>query len=165
MIPPLYIILHLIILSIVIWKQNGKYAQYCALKTERDMESQIKEQKGKCKPLHSKKCAVARAVEIIGGKWRLPIIWELSARESMRYNELKRALGGITNIMLTRSLQDLERHGLVRREEREKIPPHVEYSLTESCKRLLPALDIINEWGREQMKPPPAAEENPGGGR
>lgn len=99
---------------------------------------------------HSK-CAVTLALEIIGGKWRLPIIWNLSAQESMRYNELKRHLDGITNIMLTRALQGLEEYGLVKRTEYNRIPPHVEYSLTESCRELLPALEIINQWGKRQM--------------
>ncbi|QAT48940.1 transcriptional regulator [Caproiciproducens sp. NJN-50] len=106
---------------------------------------------GKSKTVHAKKCAVTRALEVIGGKWRLPIIWELSAQESMRYNELRRHLDGITNIMLTRALQGLEKNGLVQRVELERIPPHVEYSLTESCKQLLPALEIINEWGKSRM--------------
>ena len=89
------------------------------------------------KPIHVNKCAVVHALEIIGGKWRLPIIWELSTQESMRYNELKRHLNGITNIMLTRALQGLEEHGLVNRIEYNQIPPHVEYSLTEGCRELL----------------------------
>ena len=101
-------------------------------------------------PVYFKKCAVIQALEIIGGKWRLPIIWELSAQESLRYNELKRRLNGIANIMLTRALQGLEEHDLVSRTEYNKIPPHVEYSLTESCKELLPALEIINQWGKNQ---------------
>lgn len=105
----------------------------------------------KINPVHFNKCAVIHALEIIGGKWRLPIIWELSAQESMRYNELKRHLNGITNIMLTRALQGLEEHGLVSRTEYNQIPPHVEYSLTESCRELLPALEIINQWGKRQM--------------
>ncbi len=100
----------------------------------------------------NRKCGVMYALDIIGGKWRLPIIWRLSAQESMRYNELKRQLNGITNIMLTRSLQALEEHGLVRREEISRIPPCVEYSLTDSCRRLLPALRIINAWGEENMQ-------------
>lgn len=112
----------------------------------------MKKEFEKNKPVHSKKCAVMHALEIIGGKWRLPIIWELSVQESMRYNELKRHLEGITNIMLTRALQGLEEHGLVRRVELGRIPPHVEYSLTESCRELLPALEIINEWGKGKMK-------------
>lgn len=105
----------------------------------------------KINPVHFNKCAVIHALEIIRGKWRLPIIWELSAQESMRYNELKRHLNGITNIMLTRALQGLEEHGLVNRTEYNQIPPHVEYSLTESCRELLPALEIINQWGKRQM--------------
>ncbi|WP_019552758.1 winged helix-turn-helix transcriptional regulator [Propionispira raffinosivorans] len=101
--------------------------------------------------VHVHKCAVMHALEIIGGKWRLPIIWELSAQKSMRYNELKRHLNGITNIMLTRALQGLEEHHLVNRIAHNQIPPHVEYSLTESCREILPALEIINQWGKRQM--------------
>lgn len=52
---------------------------------------------------------------------------------------------------LTRALHGLEEHGLVSRTEYNKIPPHVEYSLTESCKELLPALEIINQWGKSQV--------------
>ena len=91
-------------------------------------------------------------MDVISGKWRLPIIWILSSRESMRYNELKRSLGGITNIMLTRSLQGLESYGLVVRREFRSVPPHVEYSLTEKCRELLPALEIINAWGRDLLE-------------
>lgn len=108
----------------------------------------MKKQIHSVKPYYPEKCPVIRALEILGGKWRLAIIWELSCYESMRYNELKRHLCGITNMMLTRSLQALEQHGLVTRKEYGQIPPHVEYSITESCKSLLPALEIINEWGK-----------------
>ncbi|GFP75602.1 winged helix-turn-helix transcriptional regulator [Clostridium fungisolvens] len=96
-------------------------------------------------------CPVIQALEIIGGKWRLPIIWMISAEKSIRYNELKRKIPGITNIMLTRSLQALEEYGLVKRVEYNKIPPHVEYSLTEACYELLPALTIINQWGKKML--------------
>lgn len=102
--------------------------------------------------LAQEKCAVIYALELIGGKWRLPVIWKLSKQESMRYNELKRNLEGITNIMLTRTLQDLERNGLVIRKEYQQIPPHVEYSLTDGGKTLIPALEIIGDWGRNKMR-------------
>jgi DNA-binding HxlR family transcriptional regulator len=94
-------------------------------------------------------CPVSYALSIIGGKWRISIIWHLSKQENMRYNELKRHVNGITNIMLTRSLQELESYGLVNRHELCQIPPHVEYSLTEYGKELLPALEIINQWGQK----------------
>ena len=111
------------------------------------MENQLKETSHIC----VEKCPVTHALEIIGGKWRIPIIWKLSTVKSIRYNELKRSISGITNIMLTRSLQALEEHGLVKRVEFNKIPPHVEYSLTDSCHDLLPALVIINEWGKNAL--------------
>ncbi len=53
--------------------------------------------------------------------------------------------------MLTRSLKALEEHGLVKRIEYNKIPPNVEYSLTDMCKDLLPALKIINKWGKDLL--------------
>lgn len=96
-------------------------------------------------------CAAIQALEIIGGKWRLPILWALSTQKSMRYNELKRYLNGITNITLTRALRDLEEHGLVNRVEYSQIPPHVEYSPTECCLELLPAFAIINQWGEKYV--------------
>jgi len=103
-------------------------------------------------PYYPEKCPVIRAIEILGGKWRLAIIWELSRYESMRYNELKRHLCGITNIMLTRSLQVLEQHNLIIRKDYGQIPPHVEYSITEDCQSLLPALEVINEWGKKRAE-------------
>jgi DNA-binding HxlR family transcriptional regulator len=111
------------------------------------MNDQLKETSKIC----YEKCPVTSALEIIGGKWRIPIIWRLSTEKSLRYNELKRSIPGITNIMLTRSLQALEEHGLVKRVEYNKIPPHVEYSLTDSCHDLMPALAIINEWGKNAL--------------
>ncbi len=78
----------------------------------------------------------------------MPILWHLSQSE-LRYNELKRKLDGITNIMLTRSLKELEGYGLIQRKQYSEIPPHVEYSVTETGKRLIPALKAIKDWGLE----------------
>lgn len=104
------------------------------------------------RPYYSEKCPVIKALEILGGKWRLAIIWELSHYKSLRYNELKRHINGITNIMLTRSLQVLEQHHLINRTDYGQIPPHVEYSITADCQALLPALEIINEWGKTRIE-------------
>ena len=98
------------------------------------------------------RCVDIYALEVIGGKWRLPIIWTLSLKGSLRYNQLKRHLCGITNIMLTRCLQGLEAFGLITRTEYDEVPPHVEYALTEKCEELLPALEIINHWGRDLLQ-------------
>lgn len=102
------------------------------------------------KNMYGEECPILHALNIIGGKWRLPILWHLSNGD-LRYNELKRHLHGISNIMLTRSLQDLEKYGLARRIQLSVIPPHVEYSLTEHAKKLVPAMLSIQEWGKEQI--------------
>lgn len=101
--------------------------------------------------INHRNCVMIYAMEIIGGKWKLPIIWKLYQNKTMRYNEIKRNLVGITNIMLTRSLQSLEESGLVNRVEFNQIPPRVEYSLTDNCLELVPALESIFNWGHERM--------------
>ncbi len=99
-------------------------------------------------PIYNNCCPVLQALNIIGGKWRIPILWKLTD-SNLRYNELKRRLEGITNIMLTRSLKELEEYGLINRTQYSEIPPHVEYSLTEEGKKLVPALVCIKEWGEK----------------
>ena len=61
----------------------------------------------------NKKCPILHFIEIIDSKWKLPILWYLHEKKSTRYNELKRRIPNITNIMLTKSLRELERDGLV----------------------------------------------------
>ena len=95
-------------------------------------------------------CPVLSSLNILGGKWRIPILWYLKDG-GLRYNELKRQLKGITNIMLTRSLRDLEEHGLILRIQHSQIPPHVEYFLTDDSKKLIPALLLIQEWSKEHI--------------
>ena len=102
--------------------------------------------------LAREKCGVIYALELIGGKWKLPVLWKLSKQDTIRYNELRRQLPGVTNTMLTRVLVDLEADGLVVRREYEQVPPHVEYGLTESGRSLIPALEIIGVWGRSKME-------------
>ena len=105
----------------------------------------------------NKECSILYALRIIGGKWRVPILWKLS-EEPLRYNELKRQVKGITNIMLTRSLKEMEEVGLIIRKEYGTIPPHVEYSLTGKAKELIPALEIINSWGETLIEQPKGEE-------
>lgn len=101
--------------------------------------------------INHRNCVMIYAMDILGGKWRLPILWKLHQNSTMRYNELKRSLVGITNIMLTRSLQSLEENGLVNRVEFSQIPPRVEYSLTDSGLELVPALEVIYNWGQDKI--------------
>lgn len=93
-------------------------------------------------------CPLTYALNMIGGKWRLPIIWALSKNGTMRYNELKRSIDGITNMMLTQSLKELELDGIISREQFMEIPPRVEYSLTDHGEDLIPALKTLANWGK-----------------
>lgn len=104
-------------------------------------------------------CPLTYALDLIGGKWRLPIIWALSQNETLRYNELKRKVNGITNMMLSQSLKEMETYGLVTRRQFMEIPPRVEYSLTEAGKDLIPALVSLAKWGK-QMKNRPSETRN-----
>jgi DNA-binding HxlR family transcriptional regulator len=98
-----------------------------------------------------KRCPVLYALDLIGQKWKLPILWYLHEKENTRYNELKRRIPGITNMMLTKSLRELEADGLVKRTEYQTIPPKVEYSLTNDGQNLLPTLNELYKWGESQM--------------
>ena len=69
----------------------------------------------------------------------------------MRFGELKKAYPNITNTMLTNTLRDLESLGIIHREQFNEIPPHVEYSLTEKGKALLPVFFEISKWGEENL--------------
>lgn len=96
-------------------------------------------------------CPILHVFRCIGGKWKLPVLWHLAEKDTMRYNELKRSVRGVTNMMLTKCLRELEDFGLVHRRQYNEIPPKVEYSLTERGKKLLPALEALYAWGREHL--------------
>ena len=92
-------------------------------------------------------CPVMPVVTMLQGKWKLQVIYELIIQIPMRFGELRKALSGITNTMLTNVLRDLEADGLVDRIQYNEIPPHVEYSLTDKGRDLLPVFYAITDWG------------------
>ena len=94
---------------------------------------------------------VSDALEIIGGKWKFPIIFSL-CHGKKRYKELEKDLNGISPKALTNALKDLEINGLVKREIFATVPVTVEYSLTQYGKDLKPVLLSIQEWGKKHRK-------------
>lgn len=88
---------------------------------------------------------------LIGGKWKMHILFWLCHKGVMRYSELKRALGKITHKMLSDQLKELEHDGLIIRKEYPQVPPKVEYSLTEMGDSLMPVLHGICDWGVEHF--------------
>lgn len=99
----------------------------------------------------TKNCGISQVMSLLGGKWRLLILWRIHQHEGVRFNELKRNVAGITNVMLTRCLTDLISFGFVIKKDFQTIPPHVEYSLTEQGKSFLPVMESMNVWGQEHL--------------
>ena len=96
-------------------------------------------------------CPVTPVVQMLQGKWKLQIIYELCIQSPMRFGELKKMLKPITNTMLTNALKELEADGLVHREQYNEIPPRVEYSLTEKGASVVPILQSICQWGMKYI--------------
>ncbi len=96
-------------------------------------------------------CPVQIAVETLGGKWKIYIVYNLLLGKK-RFGELKKLLHGITQKMLTQQLRELEAAGIVKREIYPEIPPKVEYSVTELGKTLGPVFEVLCKWGVEYLK-------------
>ena len=93
-------------------------------------------------------CPVEVTLRLIGDKWKVLILRELM-EGTRRFSELKRALTGVTQKMLTACLRSMESDGLVHREVYPQVPPKVEYSLTELGRSLHVVLDAMRAWGAD----------------
>ena len=91
----------------------------------------------------------AYAMSLIGGKWKMHILFWLWKKEVLRYSELKRTVGKITHKMLSTQLKELEADGLIVRREYPQVPPKVEYSMSERGLTLMPVLQSLCEWGND----------------
>ena len=95
-------------------------------------------------------CPVEAALDVLGGKWALPIVAQL-AHGTQRYSELKRSLPSISERMLIKQLRRMEADGIVRRQQYPEVPPRVEYSLSEVGESLLPILDHLGNWAVKHL--------------
>ncbi|MDN0194359.1 helix-turn-helix domain-containing protein [Streptomyces sp. S.PNR 29] len=101
-------------------------------------------------------CGVDAAIDVIGGKWKTFIIWELSLRPC-RFGELRRQVPGVTEKVLAAQLRELEADGIVHREAYDEVPPRVEYSLTPRGAALNEALVPLEAWGKANIIAGPPA--------
>lgn len=97
-------------------------------------------------------CPIEYGLDIFGGKWKARIICVISVNGVMRYNEIRRELSNITDAVLAAMLKEMAADGLVNRKQYNEIPPRVEYALTEKGKSVLPILQSICHWSRQQTK-------------
>jgi len=93
-------------------------------------------------------CAFEFAISLINGKWKGLILWFLK-EDTLRYGELRRALGHITQKMLTQTLRELEKDALITRTVYPVVPPKVEYTITDKGKKLIPIYEQLQAWGEE----------------
>ncbi len=91
-------------------------------------------------------CPMKLACHALEGKWKIPVIYVLCENGTLRYGELKQALG-ITNVMLSNTLKELEAEGLVLRVSYNEIPPRVDYSLSAMAEDLVPIMKAFEKWG------------------
>jgi DNA-binding HxlR family transcriptional regulator len=96
-------------------------------------------------------CTVDFAFQRIGGKYKGRILWYLHVHTILRYGELRRIVEGITPKMLTQTLRELEEDQLLTKKTFLEARPHVEYSLSESGKELIPFIIHLNTWGKQRM--------------
>ena len=96
-------------------------------------------------------CPVETTLTLIGDKWKVLILRDLM-NKTLRFGELKRSIGTVSQKVLTAQLRDLEHDGLVHREVFAEVPPRVEYSLTDTGRSLEPVIDSLRIWGESYQK-------------
>lgn len=93
-------------------------------------------------------CEKELTLAVIGGKWKLIILWHLGLEGTKRFSELKRLIPHITQKMLTNQLRELEEDKLIERKVYAEVPPRVEYTLTDHGQSLMPVLHAMYNWGK-----------------
>ena len=136
-----------------------KYANYLYLvsksilqKTRKDpimTYEEFKEKVGSVILTDDGNCPVTPVVQMLQGKWKLQILYELCIKCPMRFGELKKSVGNVSQEVLTAQLRQMEDSGLLTRTVYPEVPPRVEYTLTELGYSLKPILDAMWNWGEE----------------
>ena len=93
-------------------------------------------------------CGVKIAMEVIGGKWKTYILYELD-RGTRRPSELHRLFSDASPRVINQQLKELERHGMIEKTIYPELPPRVEYSITEDGRSLMPIIHMLEQWGND----------------
>lgn len=102
-------------------------------------------------------CGFCYTLSLISGKYKMVVLYTLANFGVVRFNEMKKYIGGVSDKTLSATLKELEAARLVHRQEYPQIPPKVEYSLTERGRTLMPILDSMCDWGEQNRLPGTAA--------
>lgn len=90
--------------------------------------------------------------KILGGKYKLEILYYIAVKDIHRFGELRRCIVEISESSLTKQLRELEADGFITRHDFKEIPPKVEYNLSELGQSFLPVLEYMKEWGDKNLK-------------
>ena len=102
--------------------------------------------------LSIQRCATVSTLQkILGGKWKIEILYYIAFQNIHRFGELRRHIGDITESSLTKQLQELEADGFISRYDYKETPPRVEYSLTDLGTSFIPVLEHMKQWGDENL--------------
>lgn len=94
------------------------------------------------------KClTISTLQKILGGKWKIEILYYIAFQNVHRFGELRRSIGEITEGSLTKQLRELEADGFINRHDFKEVPPRVEYTLTELGESFIPVLEYMKNWG------------------
>lgn len=106
-------------------------------------------------------CAIHIAQHLIGGKWTLIVVWHLRSGR-LRFGEIERAIGDVSQKALTDTLKHLEASGLITRTVFAEVPPRVEYALTPLGRTLLPIVEAIETWTARHQAELSSGTDRPG---
>ncbi len=96
-------------------------------------------------------CEKELTLSIISGKWKIVILWHLGHEGQHRFGQLQRLFKNISHRILTKQLRELEQDNIIDRITHDENPPRVEYRMTERGMTLLPVVDAMFDWGRNNM--------------
>lgn len=100
-----------------------------------------------------KRCPhVSMLQKILGGKWKIEILYYIAFQDVRRFGSLRRHIGDITESSLTKQLRELEADGFISRYDYKEVPPRVEYSLTDLGESFIPVLEHMKKWGEDNLK-------------
>lgn len=98
----------------------------------------------------AEECPITATIDVIGGKWKPPIIW-LLLKGPMRFGELHKTIPGMALKVLSRQLKELEADGIVVRTAYPEVPPRVEYALSEKGETLRAVMFMLSDWSRKNI--------------
>ena len=97
-------------------------------------------------------CPIKYLTKVLGGRWKFPILCILQTRGTVRFGQIKKKLGNVSNVMLSQSLKELEKDGIIIRHQYNEVPPHVDYTMTKKGKSVIPALSMLGDWAKKFMR-------------